>query len=179
MPNVLPDMGKFADTLITMAKAADCLPQVETELTEVLPLLADNERVQQFLSDPTIRTQGKRNAIEQIIEDDVHPALMCFFCFLIDEQLLARIGDIAESFFEKVSSMKEETSGELVSAVPLTETKIAVIEEETGNLLGKKVNLRTRIDPELLGGLYVRVGDVVIDGTLDKQLNTLRQALLS
>lgn len=178
MPDVQPDMERFADALIAMAQAADCLQQIETELTGVLPLIAESARIRGFLADPTIRTEGKRKAVAEVVGDGVHPALLCFLCFLVDEHQLTRMDDIAESFFEKVSGMREEASGELVSAVPLKGEKVALIEEETGRMLGRKVSLRTRVDPGLLGGLYVRVGDFVIDGTLDRQLDTLRQTLL-
>ena len=179
MLSAQPDIAAFADALVAMGKAADCLPRMESELAEVLPLIADNERVRKFLSNPTILKLGKRTAIEQVVGDSVHPTLLCFLSFLVDENQLVRIDAIAESFFEKVSRIRQEASGELVSAVPLQKEKVALIEKETGILLNKKIHLRTRIDPSLLGGLYVRVGDFVIDGTLNKQLTILQQALLS
>ena len=66
-----------------------------------------------------------------------------------------------------------------MTARPLTPERTALIEKETGRLLGRTVSLRVRVDPKLLGGLYVRVGDFVIDGTVDTQLDALRKKPLA
>jgi F-type H+-transporting ATPase subunit delta len=171
------DVNEFAAVLFAAGRAADCLTQIENELATILPLIVDNEQVREFLSDPTVQTEGKRRAIEQLVGGHALPPLLFFLCFLADARQLTRLKEIAEVFFERASRMRKQASGELVSAVPLNRETLIRIEQETGNLLGKKVSLRPRVDPEILGGLYVRVGDFVIDGTVDRQLDTLRQTL--
>jgi len=174
-----PDIEELANALIALGKAAGALTRIEEELPDVLSLMADAERIRKFMADPAIRTEGKRRVIEELVGIDVHPVLVNFLCILVDENKLTGIRDIAQVFFTKVAGVKPEAGGELVTARPLTPEKTALIENETGRLLGKTVSLRVRVDPKLLGGLYVRVGDFVIDGTVDSQLDALREKLLA
>lgn len=179
MPNAPSDTDRFADALIALGSAADCLPRIEEELSRTLPVMVRDERVRSFLADPTVLSEGKRKAIEELLGARMHPALLCFLCFLADTRRIQRLEEIAVSFFEKVCATRKETDGELVSAAPLGKETVAAIEKEVGRVLLRTVRLRPRVQPELLGGLYVHVGDFVIDGTLDRQLTTLGHALLS
>lgn len=178
MQAVPTDPRAFADVLVAMGKASRALEQIEAELDDVYKLVQSSERLRRFIGDPGIRSEGKQRALHELVGDRCHPALASFLDYLAGENALRLLQDIADCFFETVATTRRQVSGELISAIALEPEKIDAIEEETGRLLGKRVSLRPRVDRELLGGLYVRVGDFIMDGTVDRQLEGLRQVLM-
>jgi len=155
------------------------LSEIEENLTDALTLLEKNEEVRKFLRTPHVAEKGKRRAVEQILRGKVHPALLYFLLTLIEQNELPLLKGVAAIFFEKASLLRKKIAGELVSSRPLSGEKVEAIEQEVGRIVGRHVHLRVRLDPGILGGIAVQVGDFVLDGTIDHQLEDIRQALFA
>jgi F-type H+-transporting ATPase subunit delta len=145
----------------------------------VLQAVDDHEELRRFLADPALRTEGKRRAIEELFEGRVHPVLLHVLMILVEQNALHKLPRIADVFYERLSDLRDKISGELVTVRPLSETQHGEIEAEVSRILGKRVHLLVREDPNLLGGLRVRVGEFILDGTVDRRLESMRQSLLS
>ena len=177
LPN--PEVQRYADALLALAEAVDAVPQVAADIDRAVALVEEDERVRRFLRDPLVRGEGKREALEEIFAGHVHHALVEFLRILQQEGRLDSLRDIAGLFFKKVSAQQDSASGELVSAAPLPDDLVREIEGQMSRVLGKQVQLHVKVDNQLLGGVLVRVGDFVVDGTVDRQLETMRRQLLA
>ena len=178
MPSDRPDIERYASALVALGRAAEALPQIEAQLGTVLTFLEEQHAIRRFASDPNVNVNGKARALEELLGADIHPVLIHFLQVLLAQHVFHHLNGIAAAFFAQVSARRDEITGELVSAAPLPEAKVAVIETEVGRILGKRVHLRPRVDSSIMGGLRVNVGDFVLDGTLTRQLETMRQTLL-
>ena len=154
------------------------VPRLEKDLALLMDFLEKNEEIRRFIHDPFIRTEGKRAAVEKLLAGRIHAILLYFLLILLEQQKISDLKLIVDAFFEKVSRSIEKVAGELVTAKPLSRQKIAAVEREAGLLLGKEVHLRVRVDTDILGGLFVQVGDFVLDGTMDRLLEDIRQNLV-
>ena len=168
---------KYAEALLALGQAADSLVAIEAAITDTLSLLRRNPDVRRFMSDPAIRIEGKCNAIQDLVGEHVPTTLLHFLLILTKAGDLERLPDIANSFFAKASDLRQKETGELTSAVTLSPEKVAAIEAAVGTVLNKEVSLRVAVDPGLLGGMLVKVGDFVFDGTVGRQLEESRRAL--
>jgi len=148
-------------------------------LTGVLDLLEKNEVVREFLADHRLHKQGKAKALREILSGQIESPLLYFLSILVEQNMISRVSEIASAFFEQVSLARDTAAGELVAPVALPEDKVTEIQREASRVIGKDVDLRVRVDPNLLAGLRIRVGDCVLDGTIDRQLEQLRQRLLA
>jgi F-type H+-transporting ATPase subunit delta len=170
---------RYADSLLALCEAAGATDRVYEELPELVDFLGRREALRRFLADPGLRVEGKKNALESLLGRELHPLLLHFLLILQSQGRVGMLPRIAEAFFRKVGEREAFAYGELLTAMPLREEKIRLIEGITGRMLGKTVRLTVREDRRLIGGVRVRVGDVVLDGTVERQLAAARQALLS
>ena len=168
----------YAEALAALGRAAGELPRLERDMTAVLDTVQASEELRRFMADPFVKDEGKCAALAELFGGQIHGALLRFLQVLEEAGAFSELSAVAEAFFQLTSSSRESLSGEIVSAVPLADATLAAIEAETGVALGKRVQLRPRVDSSLLGGVLVRVGDWVLDGTVDHQLEAIRGGLL-
>jgi F-type H+-transporting ATPase subunit delta len=178
MPQESPDIEQYAMSLLAMGQATHSLPRIENDLVFILDLIENNEEVRRFLANPHVTDKGKYVALDQILSGKIHAVLLHFLLILMDQKDLHNIKTIAEAFFRALSNLQQKATGQLVTAAPLSDDKIALIEKEIGRVMGKEVHLTPRVNPGILGGILVQVENTVFDHTIDHQLESIRQALI-
>ncbi len=168
----------YADALISLGQACNALHILEEDILKVMELLRSHPEMRRFITSDRITAKGKTNAIEEILEGQVHETLIHFLAILSSQGQLANVDDITRQFLDRSSALREHASGDIHTSVALLPGRLELIQDEVGRILGKRVRLRHSIVPGILGGIYVRVGDFVIDGTIDRQLDDIRKQLL-
>jgi F-type H+-transporting ATPase subunit delta len=179
MPDPDREIERYAEALLRLGEASGCLADLERQLPDARDLLARNAEVRRFLADPGVEAEGKRRAIERLLAGEPpHPALIPFLQILLAAGRLARLPAIVDAFLAGAAGLRQESLGELLSAVAVPDDRRAAIEREVSRILGKPVRLQPRVDPALLGGHQVRVGDFLLDFTVDHRLEQIRRGLL-
>ena len=173
------DKDKYADLLLALGEASGGLRTLERELTGLIDWYEDQSALRRFLGDPAVRLAGKRDALEEILGQEVSSELLYFLLLLQEHDAIRHLGEIAQAFRRKVSARREQANGDIVSPAPLPDEKVAAIEKEVGRILERDVHLRVRVAPHVVAGLLVQVGDFILDGTLDRDLDQVRRSLLS
>lgn len=169
---------RYAESLLALSEGAGVLARIEKEIMMVVDLFASDSRIKRFLADPAVQDEGKSTAVVEILSGRVHPVLMRFVQILLDQNMIGGLRCIADMFLDKASRLEKKVSGELVSVCMVGDDVLTRIEEEISRILGKKVRLHVRIDSEMLGGAIVRVGDLVVDGSVDALVDGMRSELL-
>jgi F-type H+-transporting ATPase subunit delta len=169
----------YADALASLGKATAMLPRIEQELPEVTTLFQTHEQLRRFLARPDVLLEGKLRAVETILAEALAPPLVNILLTMIQAGDITLLGDMLTAFENALADTREHASGEVESAVPLSPERLLELEREVGRVVGKQVRLHPRVSRSMLGGIRVRVGDVVIDGSIDAQLNALHEQLLS
>jgi F-type H+-transporting ATPase subunit delta len=169
----------YADALVAIGKASNALACIEEDVVHLQAFMTESEAVRRFLASASVETKGKRKALQEILHPHIHPLLIEFIILLLTAGDLHLLDPVAALFFEKAAEEHEHIAGELHIATALSEEHIASIEAEMGRILNKNVSLRPHIMPGILGGILVKVGDFIVDGTLDRQLEDSRQQLLA
>lgn len=181
MPDVHPrvDIDRLADALLALADATGLRERFTDDLAAVNDLLDGNASVCRFLADATVAPEGKAGALEALLDGHVHASLRRFLQLVAAEGAGTRLRELAAAFFGKAAASRRQTAGEIVTARPLSAGQVAEIEQHVGRILGKQVALHVKIDEGLLGGVLLRVGDFVLDGTLDARLDGMRRQLMA
>lgn len=171
------EIGLYADALLALGRAGGDLPAIEEEIAEALAEIGRNAEIGRFVADPCVTTDGKVEAFKEILGGRASNVVILFLQLLLENGRFSNLEQIASSFFDKCSNLKNQRSGELVSALPMTDEQVRAVEKESGRILGYDVQLRNKTDSSLLGGFLVRVGDFSIDNTLDRYLDVIRSDL--
>lgn len=177
MPAEKHEIERYADALVALGECAGNLQKLEQELLEAVEIFENSDKLQSFLGDITVAEEGKRATLTEVLDGRIDAVLFHFILILHAQGDLHLLRKVATVFFDKASELRERVSGILVSARPLSDKAVARVEKHVGVLLGKDVRLLAKEDRSLLGGMRVQVGDMLIDGTVDRELEDIRRQL--
>jgi F-type H+-transporting ATPase subunit delta len=167
----------YAEALLRVAQAEDALPRIEEDAFRLRELLKTSPALQEFIKNPNVRQEGKREALGQLLGNHVHPAFLDALLLIIGQNRGNRLDHILEEFQAAAAAAREHVAGEVISAVPLDDATVSRLEQELTKATNKNVHLLKRVEPSILGGLVVRLGHEVIDGSLRRRLEDIKQHL--
>lgn len=167
---------RYAAALFGMARKGD-VDAVSQDLSQVLATARNTPQIMEVLTHPRI-TPRRKNELTGQIFGDLRPTMQAFLRLMITRDRVRLLPAVGEHFDKLVDEWKGEADAEATTAVELSETqKHALVQRLEATTGYKKIRLQTRVDPAMIGGMTVRVGDHLIDGSVVTQLQTLREQL--
>ena len=148
-------------------------------LKTIHQLIADSEDFVKFLEDPTVPSTLQKIILEKILKDKITSQAFKFILFLIEKKRLALLKDICGHFEKLYLESEGIVQAEITSSVPLEKDQIKELCVQFKNKLKKEIEPQFKIDSQVLGGIKIKVGDVIYDYSLRFQLEKFRHALLS
>jgi F-type H+-transporting ATPase subunit delta len=167
----------YARALFEMAQAEGVVTRVEEELFRLRELLQANPELLQFLKDPNIKTEGKRQALTDLFQGRVHPLVLTTLITLSDQDRAGRVLHVIEQFSAVAAAARQTVTGEITTAIKLDEATVQRFAAELTRVTGKNVQLFQRVDPTILGGAVITVGEQIIDGSLRHKLDQIKDQL--
>ena len=126
------------------------------------------------LQSPVLKAEVKKSALVAAFKDKVHPFTLNFLQILVDRRRIFYMDAILQRYLDLLREYRKITLAEVTSAAALTPAQEQSIRERVIKMTGSSnVELNIKVDPRLLGGMIVRVGDKVIDASLKGQLRKL------
>jgi F-type H+-transporting ATPase subunit delta len=152
--------------------------QLNEQLTAISRVVESHDGLQFVLINPAIGWESKAGILSEIAEKlRLHRLLRSFLSLLAEKERLDHLHLIAEVFAAKVDEHRGVVTAEIATALELDEPQAAGVKQHLSTALGRDVRLKTRTEPDLLGGLVTRIGDVVYDGSLRSHLTRIRRRL--
>ena len=164
----------YARALFEAAKEHDVLDRVRDELGEFAEALEDNRSLQVFLFSPYFSSDEKREGVKKIVSD-ADERTVNFLELLAERHRMPAIFRIKREFDALWADENQLLPVTVTSAVELDEGLVQDIGKRIQEQTGRKVELSSNVDPDVLGGLMVRVGNVVLDSTVRNRLERLRK----
>jgi len=109
----------------------------------------------------------------------VLPTSLNLALLVVQRELVDIMQNIARELNQLVLNYKNEAVAEVTTAKPMDETQQSLVKRALERMTGKTILMETRVQPDILGGVVARVGDQVIDGSVERRLKTLQQQLLT
>ncbi len=170
--------GRYANALFELADEANSLPAVEADLDRFAAMIADSADLARLVRSPVFAADEQARAVGAVLDKAEIGALTGNFIRVVaGNRRLFAMPDVIAAFRKLMAARRGEVAAEVVSAEPLSERHVAALKEALKASIGKDVALNTAVDPALIGGLIVKVGSRMIDGSLKTKLNSLKLAM--
>ena len=164
----------YARALFEVAMEHDVLDRVHDELGEFADALSDDRTLQVFLFSPYFSSEEKREGVKKIVSD-ADERFVNFLELLAERHRMPVLFRIKREFDARWADEHQLLPVTVTSAVELDEGLADEIGKRIQDETGRTVELSSTVDPEVLGGLMVRVGNMVLDATVRNRLERLRK----
>jgi F-type H+-transporting ATPase subunit delta len=164
----------YARALFEVAKEHDVLDRVHDELAQFADALDEDRNLQVFLFSPYFSREEKKEGVTRIVSD-ADERLVNFLELLAERHRMPVLFRIRRSFDARWAEENRLLPVTVTSAVELDQELVDSIGERIAEQTGREVDLSSNVDPDVLGGLMVRVGNMVLDATVRNRLEQLRK----
>jgi ATP synthase F1 delta subunit len=164
----------WARALFEVAKEHDLLDKVREQLGAFVDALGENRDLMVFFFSPYFSTQEKKDGLERAVSD-AEPVLMNFLEALIERHRMPTLFRIKARYEVLWEDERDLLPVEVTSAVELDKSTVSTIGERIGEQTKRTVELSSKVDPDILGGIVLRVGNVILDASIRNRLEQLRK----
>ena len=168
---------RYSEALFLSAKEKNILNQVEEELKLVMDTISENHELRDFIDRKMVPVQTKEIVLEKVFSGKISSAVLNFLKVVIKKRREEFLEDIVKEYTAFADKERKIAEAEVKSAIELTSQQLKMIEERLAAVTSKEIRLYTKVDPDLLGGIVIRIGDKVYDGSAKQQLRSLRKNL--
>ena len=169
----------YAEALMSIAQSNNIADKFDSDVRSLLNLIKESQPLQNFFANPFISGEDKKGVISKILSDDTNPIFRNFLMLLVDRLRITLVEDIAQEYLAKLRELNQTVLAEVISAVPLTDEQKQTIKEKVKSIQpnAREVELDSKIDSDIIGGVIIKVGSQVIDSSLKGQLRRLSLSL--
>ena len=169
--------ARYAKALFIVTERRGETERALGELQALREVLRPGGRVAAFLATPEVPLADKRRALELALRDRALSTVIVFLDLLLRKRRLPELPVVAEQFEVLVEEKLGVQRAHAVSAVPLTPAELERLRQQLERVTERRVKLTTGVEPRLLGGAKVRIGDRVMDRSVRSLLDSLRRQL--
>jgi F-type H+-transporting ATPase subunit delta len=170
--------GRYASALFDLARDEKQIDSVSRSLDSLNHALADSREFGQLVASPLVGRDEAANAFAAIAAKlSLDPLTTNLLGVLARNGRKGQLGDVIRLFRRLASEHRGETTAEVVSARPLSDDQLSALKSQLKARAGREVAIDARTDPEILGGLIVKMGSQMIDSSLRTKLNRLALAM--
>ena len=170
----------YAQSLFELAESHGGAEQTETvlgELEDILELARNDATFGEFLSSRALSTSARDASLTKILEGRAHELTIKFVRVLNRKNRLAHLPSIVAALDELVQAKFGRVEVDVYTAAPIGADELALVKQRLGDKLGKEIIAHPYVDESMIGGIKVRVGDQLIDGSVATRLARLREQL--
>jgi len=167
----------YANGILELARAEGEVELVENELFDIAQALDKSAELRSSLTDPQLPIERKQAVIEELLGGRATPLTVGLIQFIISQGRISELPDIARAVAERAAETRSKALAEVRSAVPLDDKTVERLAAALSKATGKKVEVKVIVDESVIGGIVARIGDTVIDGSIARRMDSLRQAL--
>jgi F-type H+-transporting ATPase subunit delta len=170
---------RYARALLALAEEQQSLPALQREWKDLGSTFADSPALGPALANPQLPLPRRERMLSDLLDRlPASPATRATAGLLLRKGRILLLPDVARAFERMVEARTGRARATVTTAVPLPEDFHRRVQDSLEKLSGRKLTVERQVDPEILGGVVARVGDVLYDGSLRAALARLREKLL-
>ena len=167
----------YAQALMSLAQQNDLTDQFGETFRELDSLMSESQEFKDFVLNPVIKNEDKKNVLKQVM-GDANPYLTNFMMLLVDKRRIIFLESIVDQYLSLLRKLNQTVLADVTSATELNdEQKSQIVDKVKQIVEARDVELKTTVDPSLIGGVIIKVGSKVIDASLRGQLRRISISL--
>ncbi|WP_234573119.1 ATP synthase F1 subunit delta [Rhodohalobacter sp. 614A] len=170
---------RYANAFLEIAIEQDTLEKAREDMLLIKNTIGASDELRLFLKNPIVKKDQKKKAVEAIFKDKVQDITLQLYELLSKKDRESLFEDISKNFIELYNRHKGIIEVSVTSANKLEKAQLEALRKSIEQTTGKKVEFKTEVDEELIGGLKYRIDDTVVDGSVKFKLNQLKHRLTS
>jgi len=165
---------RYATALYALADENKVIDRVADDLKALEVMLADSEDLRRFIASPVVTRKDHLSGILALAEQaDLCDDTRKFLGLVARKRRLFALPGMIRAFQQELAARRGETSAQVISAKPLTKRQLVDVAARLKQVVGNDVTVHASVDPDLLGGMVVRVGSRMVDNSLRSKLQRL------
>ncbi|OPL09114.1 MAG: hypothetical protein AVO33_07680 [delta proteobacterium ML8_F1] len=167
----------YSEALFEVALEVDGLDRIAEEFQQVNESFVNNREFFELYRSPQFSTEERKAIINEVFRDGISAELRNFLYILLDKRRSGSVLEIHRAFMKRLDAHRGILEATVKSAEPLSEALKKELAVKLGALTGKDVRLKASVEKDLIGGLYIKVGDQVLDGSMKNRLENIKESL--
>jgi F-type H+-transporting ATPase subunit delta len=171
--------GRYARALFDVARQEADLEQAGRDISGFAAIVSATPALARALSHPAVPSARKRAVVEDLLAHAgaVSPPVAKLLRLLAERDRLLLLPELAEAYQNRLMEHAQIVRAEVTTAAPLPAERLTAIRSALARTTGRAVELETRVDPAIIGGVVTRIGSTVYDGSIARQLERMRETL--
>ena len=166
---------RYAKAILSFALEQQKEVEVNDDMLLVANTIQQSEDLQLLLNSPVLKTELKKAALKEIFSNKTTALTIGLINLLIDNKRLPILGEVAKKYTVIYDSLKGIEVAKVTTAVPLTEELNQQVLNKVIEITGKKATIESIIDPDIIGGFILRIGDIQYDASIANKLQLLKR----
>jgi F-type H+-transporting ATPase subunit delta len=169
---------RYAAALFDLADERRILDEVAANLRQLKAMMTESVELSRLIRSPILSREEQGKAVVALAERaGFAPLVRDFLAVVARNRRLFAVPAMIEAYLENLAERRGEVSAEVAAAQPLSTTQIDLLREQLRRSVGRQVAIDVRVDPGLIGGMIVKVGSRMIDGSIRSKLQRLQMAM--
>jgi F-type H+-transporting ATPase subunit delta len=169
----------YARGILEMARGEGELERVEGELLVISRAFETSAELRSSLTDPQLPLDKKQAIVDGLVGGRASSLTVGLVQLVVSQNRASELPSIAMAVARAAASSRDKELAEVRSAIPLDDETVQRLATALSRATGKDVEVRVVVDPAVIGGIVATVGDTVIDGSISKRFDSVRQAVRS
>jgi len=170
---------KYAQAIYELSAEKNMLEQVEQELMMVEQTIHNYSDLSTLIYHPRVLPQAKKDTLQSIFGKEIADFVLKFLLLLVDKRRETILLDIIHEYVKLANEARNIVEAQVTTAMPLSPEQQEGLMKKLALVTGKTIVLKTQIDAAIIGGVVVKIGDKLIDGSIARQLEIMKNALLN
>lgn len=172
-----PAAREYARVLIELATEKNRVDEVRTQLAGIVEACRENADLAKIFYHPLVPQEAKKDTVIQLFGPGLEEYVRNFLLVLVDKRRETLLPAIFDEYGLLADSARNICNVEMTTALPISREQQKALTDKLCATLGKTVNLTVSVDPRLIGGAVLQIGDKRLDGSIASQLEKLRKTL--
>jgi F-type H+-transporting ATPase subunit delta len=168
----------YAGALLEIAQQKNILPAIEEEMGFLASLVNEERELMLYLNAPGVSKDSKKELVDKVFAGKLSDVAINFFKVLIDNNRQSLIRDVYQSLVHEIDVINNRQRVKVTTSAKLGTDMVQKIKDALTDKFKKVIILDEVIDPKIIGGVVIKIGDLIIDGSLAKDLRNIREKLL-